>query len=79
MGGPPPVFDGRLLSFTTVFTSHDWAGPEESHSTLRFLDVESLRSFISEAGLQIEAQYGDWDYEPLRDESLEIVTVARRA
>ena len=52
--------------------------PKVSRSTLRFLDAESLSSFLSDAGLAIEEQFGDWDRQPLTDTSPEIITIARR-
>lgn len=70
---------GELVSFTTTFTSPAWNRPETSRSTLRFLSVDELSSFLSAAGLAIEAQVGDWDGQPLADGSTEIITVARRA
>ena len=73
----PPV-DGEIVSFTITFTSPSWDRPLVSRSTLRFLDAESLSSFLSDAGLEIEDQFGDWDRQPLTDTSPEIVTIARR-
>ena len=55
-----------------------WERPRYSHSTLRFLNVAGLRRFLTEAGLNIEAQYGDWDRTPLSPASPEIITIARR-
>ena len=69
---------GDTVSFTTTFTSPGWDRPEVSRSTLRFLDVDSLSSFLSDAGLTIEEQFGYWDRQPLTDTSPEIITVARR-
>jgi len=71
-------FDGRVVSFTHTFTSPAWDQPQVSHSTLRFLDAASLLSFLSDAGLVIEEQFGDWDRKPVSDTSPEIITVARR-
>ena len=45
--------------------------------SLRFLDVDALRGFLAEAGLEIAAQYGGWFREQLEPASPEIVTVAR--
>jgi hypothetical protein len=45
---------------------------------MRFLDAESLASFLSDAGLAAEEQLGVWDRQPLMDKSHEIITVARR-
>ncbi|UJB46018.1 class I SAM-dependent methyltransferase [Streptomyces sp. A1-5] len=48
------------------------------HDDLRFLDVASLGRFLAAAGFDIEAQYGDWNREPITTSSREIITVARR-
>ena len=72
-----PVID-KLVSFTTTFTSPDWVRPQTSRSTLRFLNADSLSSFLSDAGLAIEEQFGDWDRQEFTDTSPEIITVARR-
>ena len=69
---------GDRVSFTVTFTSPDWDRPEVSRSTLRFLDASSLSAFLSEAGLIVEEQYGNWDGQSLTDTSPEIITVARR-
>ncbi|MGQ0803299.1 MAG: class I SAM-dependent methyltransferase [Actinomycetota bacterium] len=71
--------DGDVVSFTTAFTSPGWNGPEVSRSTLRFLDADSLASFLPDAGLAIEEQFGDWDRHPLTDTSPEIITITRPA
>jgi hypothetical protein len=70
--------DGDIVSFTTTFTSSSWDRPQVSGSTLRFLDADSLDSFLSDAGLAIDKQFGDWHREPLADTSPEIITIARR-
>ena len=69
---------GDRVSFTHTFTSPRWDHPQVSRSTLRFLDANSLRSFLSEAGLEIEEQYGDWNRQSLTADSPEIITFARR-
>ena len=71
--------DGQVVSFTTTFTSPGWDRPQVSRSTLRFLDADSLSSFLSDAGLAIEEQFGDWDRHPLTDTSPEIITIVRRS
>jgi len=71
--------DGDIVSFTITFTSPGWTPPQVSRSTLRFLDADSLSSFLSDAGLAIDAQFGDWDRQPLADTSPEIITIARPA
>jgi len=71
--------DGRVVSFSSTVTSSAWDGPQVSHSTLRLLDIAAVSSFVADAGLVIEEQFGDWDRQPLTDTSPEIITIARRA
>ena len=70
-------FDGDVVSFSHTFSSPAWDRTEVSQSTLRFLDAEALAEFLAEAGLVVEAQFGDWDRSPLTDLSPEIITLAR--
>lgn len=70
-------FDGNVVSFSHTFSSPDWDQVEVSHSTLRFIEAELLARFLAEAGLGVEAQFGDWDRSPLTDSSPEIITFAR--
>ena len=70
---------GDLVSFTHTFTSPSWDQPQVSRSTLRFLDLDSLSSFLSRTGFAVEEQFGDWEGQPLTETSPEIITVARRA
>lgn len=70
---------GDIVSFTTLFTSPDWDGPEVSRSTLRFLGADQLRSFLVDAGFTIVEQFGEWDRRPVCDTSTEIITIARPA
>jgi SAM-dependent methyltransferase len=71
--------DGDRVRFTTTFTSSSWDRAQVSRSTLRFLDTNSLASFLSAAGLAVDEQYGDWNRDPVTDASPEIITIARRA
>ena len=48
--------DGKIVSFTTTFTSPSWDRPQVSRSTLRFLDSDSLSELLSGAGLVIEPE-----------------------
>ncbi len=72
-------FDGRTVSFTHTFICRDWDQPQISRSTLRFLSADALASFLAEAGLVIEHQFGDWDRQLLTAASPEIITIARLA
>ena len=69
--------DGDVVSYTNTFTSPAWDRPLILQGRQRFLDVDSLSSFLSGAGLAIEEQFGDWDRKPLTDSSPEIITIAR--
>ncbi|MCC9742998.1 trans-aconitate 2-methyltransferase [Streptomyces sp. MNU89] len=71
--------EGGLVSFTQTFTSPAWDGPRVSRSTLRFLDAPALEDLLTDAGLAITEQYGDWSGGPLTESSPEIITVAARA
>lgn len=70
--------EGDIVRFTSVYTSPVWHEPELSWSTLRFLDADGLAEFLTDAGLAIEEQFGDWDRSPLSSVSPEIITIARR-
>jgi SAM-dependent methyltransferase len=72
-------FDGRVVAFRHIFSCPDWPQPQVSHSRLRFLSAETLASFLDEAALAVEVQFGDWDRTPLTDHSPEIITLARRS
>jgi ubiquinone/menaquinone biosynthesis C-methylase UbiE len=70
--------EGDLVTFSAAVTSPTFDGTEHDQSTLRFLDKDRLAEFLTEAGLVIEEQYGDWDRHPLTETSPEIITIARR-
>jgi SAM-dependent methyltransferase len=69
---------GELVSFTSTYSRPGSAWSQESRSTLRFLGADALAGFLSEAGLTVAEQYGDWDRRPVTDVSPEIITIARR-
>ncbi len=71
--------EGDSVSFTSTFTSAGWDRPQVSRSTLRFLDVDLLSAFLTDAGWRIVEQFGDWDRQPFTDASPEIITVAVKA
>ncbi|EST32257.1 class I SAM-dependent methyltransferase [Streptomyces roseochromogenus] len=70
---------GGRVRFTETYEGDGWDAPRISPSVLRFLDNDALRDFLSDAGLNVVAQYGDWQRGPLTPASPEIVTVAERA
>jgi SAM-dependent methyltransferase len=61
-----------------TYTSAAWDRPLVSWGMLRFLHVATLSSFLHDAGLTIEEQFGDWNRQPLSDASPEIITIARK-
>lgn len=69
--------DGEFVNFTHTFSSAVWDRPEVSRSTLRFIRNADLVAALTEAGLRVEEQFGDWDSSPLTEQSPEIITVAR--
>lgn len=70
-------FDGRVVSFSHHFTSPQWSRSQTSRSTLRFVAADELAALIEEAGMTIEAQFGDWDRRPLDAAAPEVITIAR--
>jgi hypothetical protein len=69
---------GDVVTFTETTSDADGTVLRVDHASLRFLDVPALGAFLAGAGLEIEAQYGDWHRGPITDASREIVTIARR-
>jgi len=68
---------GDVVTFTETTSDPDGGPLRVDRASLRFLDVDTLGSFLADAGFQIEAQYGGWFQEPLDSASPEIITVAR--
>ncbi len=69
---------GDLVHFSHTFSSAKWSKPEVSRSSLRFLDVDSMDSFLHEADLTTTERFGDWDQSVLLNDSPEIISVTRR-
>lgn len=67
-----------VVTFTETTSEPDGATLRVDRASLRFLDVGPLAAFLAGAGLEVEAQYGGFEHEPLEPASTEIVTVARR-
>lgn len=70
---------GDRVTFTSTFEGVRWTHPQVTTSTLRFLDPPALEKFLTEAGLVVEEQYGDWGRSPVTQASPELITVARSA
>ncbi len=69
---------GELVTFTGTTAEPNGPVLRIDRATLRFLDVASLNTFLTDAGLNIQAQYGDWHHGPITTASREIITIARR-
>ena len=69
---------GNVVRSISTFTSPGWDRPEVSRGALRFLDADTLSEFLTDAGLVVEEQFGDWTGGPLTDTSPEIITIARK-
>ncbi|MBB6345132.1 SAM-dependent methyltransferase [Nonomuraea muscovyensis] len=67
-----------VVTFAETTSAHDGTVLRIDRTSLRFLEVSKLGAFLSEAGFEIEAQYGGWQHEPVSDASRSIVTIARR-
>lgn len=70
------VSDG-VVTFTETTEDPAWTEPKVSHSSLRFLDRDTLADLLIEAGFVVEAQYGDWGRGPVTATSPELITIAR--
>ena len=69
---------GDVVTFIETTSDPDDTLLRVDRTSLRFLDVPALGAFLAEAGLAIEAQYGDWQRGPITNASREIITIARR-
>jgi SAM-dependent methyltransferase len=68
--------DRGIVRGSGTYTSPGWDRPRVSWGMLRFLDAATLSSFLHDAGLTVEVQFGDWSGQPLTDASPEIITIA---
>jgi SAM-dependent methyltransferase len=71
-------YDGRRVAFLETYRCARWRKPLACRSELRFLEVDELNRFLREAGLAVEAQFGDFARSPPAAACPEIVTIARR-
>lgn len=67
-----------VVTFTETTSAQDGAVLHIDRTSLRFLDVPALSTFLNEAGFEVEAHYGGWHHEPVTDAGRSIVTIARR-
>ncbi len=69
---------GDVVTMTETTALPDGTVLRVDRARLRFFDVPTLGKFLTEAGFQVEHQYGDWRRGPVTSTSREIVTIARR-
>jgi SAM-dependent methyltransferase len=69
---------GDIVTVTETTSDPSGTPLRVDRASLRFLDVPTLGTLLTEAGFAIDAQYGDWRRGPVTDGSPEIITVARR-
>lgn len=68
---------GDLITLTEMMGSRDRVPLRVDRGRLRFLSGEAVDGFLTESGFVVEERFGGWQREPLRDDSEEIITVAR--
>ncbi|WPO76765.1 class I SAM-dependent methyltransferase [Streptomyces sp. KN37] len=68
-----------MVTFTGTTAEPDGTVLRVDHASLRFLGTAPLDVFLAEAGLEVEARYGDWHRGPITSTSKEIITIARRS
>lgn len=68
---------GDVVTFTGTTAQADGRVLRVDRTSLRFLDPMALDAFLSKAGFEMEARFGDWQRGPLNDESREIITIAK--
>jgi hypothetical protein len=69
---------GDVVKTSETMAGQWWDEPQLGEGTMRFLDADTLRRFLTEAGFSIQDQYGDWAKGPITGASREIITVAVR-
>jgi SAM-dependent methyltransferase len=71
----------QVMHWTTYrrWTSQDGA-PQERTTRIacRFMSPADIEDLLDAAGLDIVAQYGDWDFSPLRASGERLITLCRR-
>jgi SAM-dependent methyltransferase len=66
-----------LVQFTSTCRFAGGSAPLTSRSTLRFIDLDDLRTMIEDVGFRIDGWFGDWDRTPVTP-SPEVIVVATR-
>jgi SAM-dependent methyltransferase len=67
-----------VVTFTETTARPDGIILRVDRASLRFLDPQTLSTFLADAGFEVEAHYGDWDRGQITAASREIITIARK-
>ena len=68
---------GDVVTLTETTGSRERVPLRVDPGSLRFLSVEALDGFLADSAFAVEERFGGWQREPFRDDSEEIITVAR--
>ena len=69
---------GEVVTLTETTSDREGQPLRVDRGQLRFLGIDPLTTFLTNAGFEVDAQYGSWDRAPLTSTSPEVITVARR-
>jgi 2-polyprenyl-3-methyl-5-hydroxy-6-metoxy-1,4-benzoquinol methylase len=67
----------NLVTFDSVYRFTRSGESYVDQSTLRFTPCDALLRMLEVVGFQVDAVFGDWDRSPLKDDSREIIVIAR--
>ena len=68
---------GDVVTLTETTGSRERVPLRVDPGSLRFLSVEALDGFLADSAFAVEERFGGWQREPFREDSEEIITVAR--
>lgn len=69
--------EGDLVTFTETTSEPGGPALRTDRTTLRFLDLDTLSGFLTDAGFVIAGQSGGWFGEPLEPASTEMIITAK--
>ncbi|WP_020575985.1 class I SAM-dependent methyltransferase [Actinopolymorpha alba] len=72
----PRLVERGIVEVVGRFSSPNWEREVLCPSRFRFVEVEELDAFLSEAGLAVVERYGLWDRRPFTEQLPEIITIA---
>jgi ubiquinone/menaquinone biosynthesis C-methylase UbiE len=75
----PRLIAPGVVEVVGRFSSPSWERDVLCPSKFRFVDVDALDTFLSDAGLTVVERYGSWDRRPFSDDSPEIISIVAAA